>query len=183
MLPTDELMREHRLIERMFKLMWTGCNSLERGEPVSPEFFADAADFATAFIEGCHHLKEETYLFAKMAERGVPEASGPLKIMIFEHREGRSRSVAIASLAKQPFTDKVKADIVRLSREYVNVLVPHIQKEDSVLFPLANDILSQADQDAVSRGFTQLDESFGGGAFRRQFESNIEGWEHRRGIV
>src|SRR5450756_440878 len=60
---TEVLMQEHRVIERVLDALETAANHLDRGHPVRPGLFLEAADFIAGFADGCHHRKEEGVLF------------------------------------------------------------------------------------------------------------------------
>ncbi len=69
---SEELMQEHRVIERVLDAIELAAGHLQRGQAVRPEFFLEAATFIAGFADGCHHRKEEGVLFGAMIEGGVP---------------------------------------------------------------------------------------------------------------
>ncbi|HEY6103772.1 MAG TPA: hemerythrin domain-containing protein [bacterium] len=77
--------------------------------------------------------KEERCLFPALAKAGVPEAGGPVAVMLEEHDRGRALLRVMESGAA--------ADRARAAREYVGLLREHIDKENGVLFPLADAVL------------------------------------------
>ena len=50
---TQELMMEHRVIERVVATLDQAAGRLENGEAIRPGFFLDAADFVKGFADGC----------------------------------------------------------------------------------------------------------------------------------
>lgn len=90
MTATEELMTEHRAIERMLAVLDAAGGRLEAGERVRPDLLREAVDFVRNFADRCHHGKEEDNLFPRLEELGVRREGGPLGVMLFEHDEGRA---------------------------------------------------------------------------------------------
>ncbi|MDA8189522.1 MAG: hemerythrin domain-containing protein, partial [Dehalococcoidales bacterium] len=86
---TAALKQEHRVIEKMLKVLFAATQRLQAGEDVDPEILRKAVDFIRNFADRCHHGKEEDNLFPAMESRGVPKFGGPIGIMLVEHDEGR----------------------------------------------------------------------------------------------
>src|SRR5690606_29377030 len=103
----------------------------------------------------CHHHKEETILFPALEERGIPREGGPIGMMLFEHEEGRSymrgmvEALELATEAPQAATPALFQNVAA----YLRLLRQHIQKEDQILFSMADDSLSAADQKALLDAF------------------------------
>ena len=170
MYATNDLRTEHRAIERMLAVLEAAAQRLERGERVRPEVFRQAVDFVRNFADRCHHGKEEQNLFPRMEARGVPRAGGPIGVMLFEHDQGRAYVSAIAGAIDAYEADGLSAAgiIVDNARGYVDLLRQHIAKEDGVLFPMADRVLSAADQDELEHSFEQIEtEVMGAGTHER----------------
>jgi hemerythrin-like domain-containing protein len=179
MTPTGDLMNEHRVIERMLKLVDKAADSLERGEQVGPEFWSDASDFLRNFADKCHHGKEERLLFVKMMERGVSGEVGPIAVMMREHEDGRAHVRKIAALSVGKPNKKDSAALIKHTRAYVELLTQHIQKEDHVLYPMANQLLTPDDQDELSEGFEKVEEEIMGAGTHERYHHMIEAWEEK----
>lgn len=180
MRPTDELMEEHRVIERMLGIVGKACDRLEAGEDVDPEVFAGAADFFKNFADKCHHSKEEKQLFVKMQECGMSGEVGPVAVMLREHEDGRAHVRQIAELSAKKLSDKkVRSGLIKAGRGYVELLSQHIQKEDSILYPMANQILSDEDQEELEKGFAAVEEKIMGPGVHEKYHHLIEEWEKK----
>src|SRR3990170_1111752 len=101
MLPTEDLMNEHRVIERMLGIVSVACDRMEDGQEVDRELFVGAADFFKNFADKCHHSKEEKLLFEKMQSRGASGEVGPIAVMLREHQDGRAHVKKITELSAQ----------------------------------------------------------------------------------
>lgn len=164
------LMDEHRVIERVLDAMETAADRLHRGENMPASFFSDSADFVAGFADGCHHRKEEGVLFPAMAAAGLPADGGPLVVMLHEHEEGRGfiRRMRQAALAMAAGDMSARAAVVANTRGYVDLLRSHIAKEDTVLFPMADQIISLSEQARVAAGFEHVEhEETGEGVHER----------------
>jgi hemerythrin-like domain-containing protein len=179
MLPTDELMNEHRVIERMLGIVSSACDRTEDGQIVERELFVAAADFFKNFADKCHHGKEEKLLFERMQARGVSGEVGPIAVMLREHQDGRAHVKKITELSGQKLSKKTMDELIKASRSYVDLLSKHIQKEDNILYPLANQILTEEDQEELERGFEAVEEKIMGLGVHEKYHHMIEEWEKR----
>jgi hemerythrin-like domain-containing protein len=151
---TEMLSDEHRLIERVLNVV----EKLTREPVVSHlESWKKALDFIRHFADQCHHLKEEKILFPLMEEHGIPNDGGPIGMMLIEHEEGRSyvRSM-LAALARVEANDEgVQESLAATASAYVRLLREHIEKEDQVLFPMADGVVPENEQKQLLRAFEE----------------------------
>jgi len=179
MKPTGDLMREHRVIERMLAVVTKAADRLNAGEEVDRDVFVASVDFFKNFADKCHHSKEEKLLFVKMMERGLSGEVGPIAVMLREHEDGRRHVRGIADLSSEVMSERTRPDLVREVRAYVDLLGPHIQKEDNVLYPLADQILTSEDQRELERGFEEVEEKVMGPGVHERYHHMIEELERR----
>ena len=156
---TDILKEEHRIIERVIAVLESGALKLEEGKPVRPGLFIEATEFIKGFADGCHHQKEEGVLFQSMVAFGVPVEGGPIGVMLAEHEQGRTFTRNLYSAAQRLEAGDAAAiqDVVSNARGYAQLLRLHIMKEDQILFPLADRVLSPSEQDRVLNGFEHVE--------------------------
>jgi hemerythrin-like domain-containing protein len=151
---TEMLSDEHRVIERVLDVM----ERLTQHPVVSTlESWKKALDFARHFADQCHHLKEEKILFPAMEAHGIPNDGGPIGMMLIEHEEGRSyvRSM-FAAVARAEANDQgAQESLVASARAYIRLLREHIEKEDQVLFRIADDVIPAEEQKQLLRVFEE----------------------------
>jgi hemerythrin-like domain-containing protein len=127
-------------------------------------------EFFQLFADRCHHGKEEDLLFPLLEKKGMPRAGGPLAVMLHEHTLGRSFVRQMAQAA-QDFAAGVSGAGRRwaeAAREYGGVLRAHIQKENDILFVMAERMLSEEEQAGLSEAFEQVEvEKMGAGTHER----------------
>lgn len=139
--PTRVLRDEHKWILKV-------ADALDRlvsapAEALDLDAVERCARFIRLFADACHHGKEEDLLFPALVERGLPRESGPIAVMLHEHRLGRAHVAAMFE-ALQGARRGVAVDRRRLleaSRDYVELIRNHILKEDNVLFEMADQIV------------------------------------------
>jgi hemerythrin-like domain-containing protein len=147
---TQGLKNEHRGIEQMLRVLSAISGNVGHGEPLHLAHVDGIMEFLTVFIDKCHHGKEEEFLFPTLEAAGVLREGGPIGVLLGEHDEGRR----LVSRLKQCIADHRSGDrqaasgIQETVTAYVNLLQQHITKEDTVLFPLADERLD-AEQDAI----------------------------------
>jgi len=157
--PTEILKEEHRVIERILKILDAACERLEKGEHVSPDIFKKAIDFIRVFADQCHHGKEEETLFPLIEQRGVPRVGGPIGVMLMEHDRGRSFVRALDEAVKKYEQGEENAEtaIIKNARGYTGLLAEHIPKEDDILYPLAEKVLTQEDRKKLIEKFEKVE--------------------------
>jgi hemerythrin-like domain-containing protein len=141
--PTEILSNEHRIIERVL----SAVEGLAKGPVAALEPWKKALDFFRHFADECHHFKEEELLFPLMEEHGIPIEGGPIGMMLVEHEEGRSyvRSMLAALSLVEAGNESAKESLASSAQAYCRLLREHIEKEDEILFRMADEVIS-ADQ-------------------------------------
>lgn len=152
------LREEHEDIRAMLSVFDRLRSFLALGRHIDVDDLAQMLDFFDIFVEKSHHAKEEEVLFPLLEAAGFLHEGGPLEVIYYDHAEARVHlqhmREAVARLrsghgARRAFTHHARA--------YVRALRDHIHKENTVLFPLAAQVLTpEADAD-VQAGFARVD--------------------------
>lgn len=166
---TEALKHDHRVIERVLGVLERALFKMEQGGAADRELFGKAIEFFRGFADACHHQKEEQILFPRLAERGIPVEGGPIGVMHEEHEEGRRylRGLAegVAALDRDP--EQARQLILGNGKGYAGLLRAHIQKEDYVLFPLADGVLTTGEQRELVHRFEEVEHHLGEGVHDR----------------
>jgi len=171
---TDDLKHEHRVIE----LVLTGLERIAERARTAHTFEQSAAERALEilrnFADKCHHGKEERHLFPLLEERGVPR-DGPIGVMLQEHEQGRGHIRAMVQAAADAARNAGSlALFAEHAAEYIELLRQHIQKEDNVLFQMAEQVLTQADDRRLVEAFEAIErEEIGEGVHEKYHQ-----WAH-----
>ncbi len=170
MTATEILKHEHQIITLVLGGAKREILSIQDSSKINAEKVDKIVDFCRNFIERCHLAKEEEYLLVKMQERGLPSDKEPISVMLQEHREGGGMVKAIAEALPQARTGEASAvAAVSLNlRAYVGLLQDHINKENNVFFPLADQLFSPEDQRELLQAFEKHEaEEMGEGVHER----------------
>ena len=143
--PTQILSDEHRVIEGVLDAV----EKLTRA-PVAGKLepWKKALEFFRHFADQCHHYKEEKVLFPAMEAHGIPREEGPIGMMLQEHENGRAHVRAMISALEQVEAGNRTASdsLLENARAYLAMLREHIQKEDDILFRMADEAIPEAEQ-------------------------------------
>jgi len=100
--------------------------------------------FIRLFADACHHGKEEDLLFPALEEQGLPRDSGPIAVMLHEHRLGREAAAAMRTAlpAAREGDRDARLRLTNAGRGYIDLIRGHIGKEDHVLFNMADQMVT-----------------------------------------
>ena len=180
MKPTELLLHEHRVIERGIASIEVQARRLDAGQGVRPGFFLDAADFIQGFADACHHRKEEGVLFERLIAAGSPRRGGPVAVMLAEHEQGRVFTRAMRRAAEQLAQGDASAAgaVTSSALGYAALLRSHIQKEEGILFPLADTIIPSDQYDEMLAEFERIEEVETGAGVHEKYLALLESMEH-----
>ena len=160
MQPIEVLMNEHRAIEAVIDALEIYADNLCAGRTADPADLSRFVEFIRGFADQCHHGKEEDILFAAMVEHGFPQDGGPIAVMLDEHEQGRKYVRSLADAAKDPelWQEQDRQRIRQAADGYAALLRQHIQKEDEILYPMAQSLLGDSSMDAIGIRFEQFEQ-------------------------
>ncbi len=156
--PTDILREEHQHVLQKLDALEKNVSHLDRKEEISAELGELAAFFKTDFW--IHFTKEEEALFPEI-ERFIPRDGGPTGMMLIEHEDLRNTNKEFQRAVNQYLGGSDSAAIRRMIQEYGNhfigVLRQHIDKEDNILFMMADMHLDHRQTDKVVKLFHEIE--------------------------
>ena len=135
---TQLLREEHEIILRALDVLEALAKRGAAANQTLVDFFTDFADVH-------HHGKEEEILFPALEEAGFPHDAGPVGVMLHEHTQGRELTAALRD-PKQ---------FAQAALAYAALLRAHIEKENQVLFPMADNAIE--DQRRVDQAFDDFE--------------------------
>ena len=160
MKPTDILIEEHDAILVMLNILEKVCHRLDKGERVKEIDLENIVEFFKEFADKCHHGKEEDLLFPALEEYGIPNEGGPIGVMLSEHVTGRENvkgmSDAIANYKKGK--ESAPEEFIRYAMNYIALLTEHIEKENNILFKMADMHIPQERQRSLVIDFERAEE-------------------------
>ncbi len=152
----DELIAEHKAVMLSLAILEKVEQAIAKDDSQASSDLAELLEFFKGFVDKCHHAKEEDILFPELEQLGVARHGGPISVLLQEHQAGRQHiqdlSVHLSQL--QTGDKKAAAQIAMHSRAYIETLSAHIEKENKVLFPLAEKLMtSEIDKHLVNQFF------------------------------
>lgn len=163
--PTGQLRDEHQVILRALALLERLGRALDAGKAVERAHLAWLRSFFETFADRCHHGKEEQHLFPALERHGIPREGGPLAVMLQEHEEGRALLRAMAQGDDRPVAGAIRA--------YAGLLRAHIDKENGVLFPLAEQVLPEGEQRQLLEAFEAVEQTVAGGGLHERLLAEL----------
>ncbi|MGQ9555776.1 MAG: hemerythrin domain-containing protein [Anaerolineae bacterium] len=159
MTPTAQLKTEHEAIKLMLRVLDEVSARLDAGQPVPPQHLNQITEFIQVFADRCHHGKEEDLLFPAMEEAGIPREGGPIGVMLAEHDIGRNfvRGMREGVARYEAGDRRACSQIADNARGYVNLLRQHIQKEDDILYMMADMHLLSQKQEQLLEQFEKVE--------------------------
>jgi hemerythrin-like domain-containing protein len=142
------------------------------------KYYEELVYFLKIFADKCHHGKEENYLFKELINKGIPNQGGPVGAMLSEHELGRKYIAEMThSLAAK--------DIVGINSAaaaYSKLLRLHIEKENNVLFPIADKVIDERQQEHMFEQFEQFEETVIGQGVHDKLHAMIDTWAEVFGV-
>ncbi len=164
----------------MLAIMENIADRLDAGQRIDPGNLEKIPKFIRDYADSCHHAKEEGLLFKELEAAGMPVEGGPITVMLQEHEMGRVFVVRIADAIDryQKGDPEANKDVAESMRNYIGLLGLHIDKEDQILYPLADDRLSPEAQRRLSEGFERIEQDVIGSGRHEEFQSMLQEFQN-----
>lgn len=155
----EELFRQHRDAEAMLVRLAAGMSRLRREGAGGPGVLGELSGIRRD-IQGevrSHFREEELALFPVLG-RHIDSSSGPIAMLMEEHGLFRQLELqfeeALASL-ESGHRGEWAEKLCEAGDAIGQLLPPHIEKEESVLFPMAESALEESEWAEVRQLWTQ----------------------------
>ena len=150
---TEQLKEEHRAIKMMLRILEAISKRVKKGGPIPKARLENVMEFVKVFVDKCHHGKEEELLFPAMEEEGVSREGSPIAVMLAEHDMGRGYVKAMSEAVSSGDSKK----FVENAEKYIQLLEQHIDKEDNILYMIADIRLPKDRQDELIEEFDEME--------------------------
>ncbi|MFA4982777.1 MAG: hemerythrin domain-containing protein [Candidatus Micrarchaeia archaeon] len=173
------LATEHRLIERMVKLLASELEKEKAEHAANTAFLRDAADFFRNYADKLHHGKEEDILFFELEKKPMSnEHRQMMAQLVAEHKIARENVAGLLEAAgryEKGETDAIGELISRASR-LVALYPPHIEMEDMRFFA---PVMKYFTADEQARMLAACNEFDGKMAIEEKYRAVVE--RHEKG--
>lgn len=158
-----ELKNDHRVIQQVVAGMSAVAELLDSGKRVDPSVLADLVQFLRVFADQCHHEKEEQHLFPLLSTNANVSTRRELESLAREHRSAKQLVSQLAKVAAVYIHNPgaVRYRVVDLLQQLVELYPAHIWKEDFLLFPMAQQNLSNTEKRDLEKKFDYVEREVG----------------------
>jgi hemerythrin-like domain-containing protein len=179
---TEDLMREHGVLNRVLLVYEEGLRRLRAKEEVAPEVFHSTAELVRKFVEDYHEKLEERFIFPAFETK--QELVDLVKVLRKQHDAGRALTNVIVreALGDRFVKEDNRKALVGACESFIRMYRPHEAREDTVLFPALRKVLSAKEiKDLGDQFEKEEDKLFGEGGFFKVVEK-VAGIEKQLGI-
>ena len=152
---TKILSDEHKNILTVIDVLENEAEALKNGKELDNDFLKKAVDFIRNYADKFHHAKEEEILFKELCKDSTQENMhcNPVGQMLIEHDLGREN----VKKMEAGLNEKNKNKIIEGANGYICLIKEHIFKEDNILYPMANEALSESTKDKMLKKFKEIE--------------------------
>ena len=168
MISTEQLKNEHQAVLTALDILEKICQKLETAEKIDPEHQEEILEFIKIFVDKCHHGKEEDLLFPALEKVGTPKENGPIGMMLMEHDMGRKFVRGMSENISNPEKFTVNA------HGYIELLRQHIEKENNILYKMADTHISKSKDNELLKEFDKLELERIGPGKHEEFHKMLE---------
>lgn len=154
----ETLEREHRVIEQVASACGVCAEVLRRGAQVPIDVLKSIVDFFQEYGDRYHRQAEEA-LLALLHERGVPTEACPVVVINYDNQKRKTLvdqlSSAVSAYMKSGRV--VDEPLINTLEALAKFFPDHIWKEDYLLLPMAEKVLSEEDKQSLSESLNIID--------------------------
>lgn len=147
---TTDLKEEHESITIFLTILEAILSRMQSKKQISLEDLQWLFEFNRDFILKCHNGEEDCILFPVLEGTAVPPES--ISSLIAEHELAWSISKTIRGLIQDCIEGSRDAewDIIELGQSYINFMKEHIDREETIFYPLVDECISQDVDDLLA---------------------------------
>ncbi len=168
----DDLKHEHNAILFALEILEGMNRELATRKSIDVTDVSDFLGFLKEFADKCHHGKEEGFLFPALIKAGLPEQQAPVAVLLAEHVKGREW---IRALEAATFPLLRSDEFRTASKGYMDLLQSHIEKENTVLFPIAEKLLTATQLGELYESFENHEATVVGQGRHEQLHALLKG--------
>lgn len=176
---TEDLMREHGVLERVLLVYEASARRLEQGEDLEAGIFTQSGEIMRDFVHGYHEKLEEDHLFPVFKKAGrLVELVTTLQV---QHDAGRKLTDRILAAAPKIANSDDRKQMIDAMRATLTLYRPHVAREDTELFPSVRSIMNAKDFEALGKQMDhEEDQKLGDDGFEK-YVKKVEAIEKKLG--
>ena len=148
---TEALEHEHRVIEQVASACGVCAEALRSGTKIPADVLESIVDFFRQYGDRYHRQAEEA-LLSLLHDKGVPTAACPIVVINYENQK-RQTLVDQFTSAVNAYIESggaVRETLINTLQALAEFFPDHIWKEDYLLLPMAEKVLSAEDKRSLS---------------------------------
>lgn len=164
--PTEDLMREHAIMDRLLLVYENGLRRAGQGEDIDPAVFVQSATIVRDFIHDYHEKSEEELVFPhfKTAGRMVELVT----VLAIQHGAGRKLTERILAAAPQARSRELREAMGRDIQAFIAMYRPHAAREETDLFPTLRQLVKSEQYEEIADEMEKRErERFGADGFEK----------------
>ncbi len=169
---TQDLRDEHEAILYVLGILKKMIQTDPSKNGKLADYYSEVLYFLKTFADKCHHGKEENILFKVLISKGIPNEGGPVGVMLREHVKGREYIAQMSTSLEA----KDMAGFSGAALQYMDLLTKHIDKENNVLFVMADRALDEAEQERMWEEFERFEEEVIGYGVHDKLHAMVDAW-------
>jgi hemerythrin-like domain-containing protein len=172
--PSEDLMREHGVLNRVLLVYEAGLHKFSRGEDFDVAVLSHAAEIVHEFIEDYHERNEEQQLFPRFRKAG--QMVELVNVLYQQHQAGRRLTDTIRALVPtSQAPGESRSRLIASIQGFIAMYRPHEAREDTELFPKLRSIVSANEFDAMGEDFERDERrKFGEDGFKKYVAQVVE---------
>jgi hemerythrin-like domain-containing protein len=177
---TEDLMREHGVVERLLLIYDTGIRRLGQGEDLDPTILTQAAETMRDFVHDYHEKNEEDQVFPRFKTAG--RMVELVTILQAQHTACRKLTEQIIELAPKSASKPQREQMVSAMQATITMYRPHAAREDTDVFPTLRSLVTPNEFEQIGEALEKSEtEKFGADGFEK-VAKKVEALEKRLGI-
>lgn len=158
-----EMSAEHRTIKNVINSLPQAIAALDQGRRLDRQKLRAVVEFLRVYADERHHQREEGIFFPLLIQRGVPSEGCPIGGLNNEHAKGRALVSALDEAITGCEQQRAGADasLRQTLQDLVTLYQKHLWMEDAMVFPMAEKLVTAADDQALKKQFAGLDRKLG----------------------
>lgn len=159
---TETLEREHRVIEQVASVCGICAEVLRNGARIPTDVLESIVDFFRQYGDRYHRQAEEV-LLSMLHEKGVVAGSCPIVVINYENQKRKILVDQLSSSVHAYITSGgvVNGTLIETLKALAEFFPDHIWKEDYLLLPMAEKVLSEEDKRSLADSLHLIDSTAG----------------------
>ena len=178
--PTEDLMREHGVLQRILLIYEAGARRIGQGEDIDPVVFTQAAETMRDFIHDYHEKSEEDHVFPRFKKAG--RMVELVEVLQVQHTAGRKLTERVLQTAEPSRGNKEqRAAMIEAIQATITLYRPHAAREDTNIFPTLRSLMTPNEFEELGETLEKAETAkFGGDGFEK-VAKRVEQLEKRIG--